>query len=101
MTEPANLIFIQSDNHNRDLLGAYGHPAGANPAPGPTGRARGAFRTTPICASSLCCPSRAALATGRYPHQTAYWDNCLVYDGRRPSWMQRLSAQGHECVSVE
>ena len=26
MTTPSNLIVFQSDNHNRDLLGCYGHP---------------------------------------------------------------------------
>jgi hypothetical protein len=25
MTTPANLIFIQSDNHNRNVTGCYGH----------------------------------------------------------------------------
>ena len=25
MTQPANLIFFQSDNHNRAVAGCYGH----------------------------------------------------------------------------
>jgi choline-sulfatase len=45
-------------------------------------------------------PSRAALATGRYPHQIRFWDNGIPYDGSVPSWHHRLKAAGHEVVSI-
>jgi choline-sulfatase len=99
MPQPANLIFFQSDNHNRDLLGAYGHRIVQTPNLDNIAAAGVRFDNA-YCSSSLCCPSRASLACGRYPHQTGYWDNCLVYDGRLPSWMRRIREQGHSCVSV-
>ena len=97
--KPTNLILFESDNHHRDLLGAYGHPLVQTPNLDRIA-ADGVRFDNAYCASSLCCPSRASLATGRYPYQTGYWDNCLVYDGRLPSWMQRIRGQGHTCVSV-
>jgi len=99
MTAPSNVILLQSDNHNRDLLGAYGHPIVRTPNMDQIAAAGARFDNA-YCASSLCCPSRSALATGRYPHQSGYWDNTIVYDGRLPSWMHRVRDQGHTCVSV-
>ena len=99
MSTPTNLILFQSDNHNRDLLGCYGHPVVKTPNLDKIA-ARGARFDNAYCTSSLCCPSRASLATGRYPHQTRYWDNCLAYDGRQPSWAGRIRDQGHKVVSV-
>lgn len=99
MTKPANLILFQSDNHNRDLMGAYGHSIVQTPNMDRIANSGVRFDNA-YCSSSLCCPSRASLATGRYPYQTGYWDNCLVYDGRFPSWMRRIRDQGHTCVSV-
>ena len=99
MSTPTNLILFQSDNHNRDLLGCYGHPVVKTPNLDKIA-ARGARFDNAYCTSSLCCPSRASLATGRYPHQTRYWDNCLAYDGRQPSWAGRIRDQGHTVVSV-
>ena len=99
MTEPTNLLFILSDNHNRAFSGAYGHPQAVTPHLDALA-ARGATFDAAYAASPLCCPSRAALATGRFPHQTGYWDNAIAYDGRVTSWMRRLRDQGHEVVSV-
>ena len=99
MTAPCNWIIFLSDNHSRDVAGCYGHPAVQTPAIDRI--ARGGVRfANAYCTSTICCPSRASIATGRYPHQTAYWDNTLVYDGRVPSWMHRLRDQGSEVVSI-
>jgi choline-sulfatase len=98
MANPKNLLFLLSDNHNRDLLGCYGHPLVQTPNIDRIAATGTRFRNA-YSASPLCCPARAALATGRYPHQTAYWDNALVYDGRVPSWMHRIRDAGIETVS--
>lgn len=98
-TAPANLILFLSDNHNSTVLGCAGHPAAPTPVLDGIA-ARGVRFANAYSASPICGPARAALATGRFPHQTGYWDNCLVYDGRVPSWMHRLRDAGHEVVSV-
>ena len=99
MTAANNLIIFESDNHNRDLLGCYGHPIVQTPNLDRIAN-QGVRFANAYCTSSLCCPSRASLATGLYPHQTGFWDNCLVYDGRRASWATRVRDQGHTAVSV-
>ena len=99
MTEPANLIFFQSDNHNQRLLGCYGHPLVKTPNLDRIAE-RGVRFENAYCSSPLCCPSRASIANGRFPHQTGMWDNNLCYDGRVPSWMHRVREKGHPAVSV-
>ncbi len=99
MTRPANLIFFQSDNHNRQVLGCYGHLIVKTPSLDRIAAAGTRFANA-YCASPICCPARASIATGRYPHQTGFWDNAIVYDGSVASWMHRLREQGHAVVAV-
>ena len=99
MIQPANLIFFQSDNHNRAVTGCYGHPLVKTPNIDRIAQAGVRFENS-YCTSALCCPARASIATGRYPHETGYWDNAIVYDGRVPSWHHRLRDAGHVVVAV-
>ena len=99
MTDAANLILFLSDNHTRNFVGAYGHPIVQTPILDKIA-GRGVRFDNAYCASPLCCPSRAALATGRYPHQTGYWDNALAYDGKTPTWHHRVRDSGATVTSI-
>jgi choline-sulfatase len=98
MPKPANLLFFLSDNHARGFMGCAGHPVRTPTLDALA--ASGARFANAYSASPICCPARAAIATGRYPHQTGYWDNAIVYDGRVPSWAHRLRAAGYATASV-
>ena len=97
--KPANLLFFMSDNHARSAMGCSGNPLVRTPALDSLA-ARGTRFANAYTASPLCCPARAALATGQFPFQTGYWDNAIVYDGKTPSWMHRLRGAGADVVSV-
>lgn len=99
MTEPANLIVFLSDNHNHAVMGCAGHPLAQTPTLDRLAQ-RGTRFANVYCASPLCCPARASIATGLYPHQSRYWDNVMVYDAGAESWMHRLRDAGHAVVSV-
>jgi choline-sulfatase len=99
MPQPANLLFLLSDNHARSVVGCYDNPLAKTPNIDLLA-ARGVRFANALSASPLCCPARAALATGRYPHSTGYWDNAIVYDGRVRNWMHELRDAGHDVVSV-
>jgi choline-sulfatase len=99
MTAPKRLIVFVSDNHARGASGCYGNPIVKTPAIDSIAR-RGTRFTAACSASPLCVPARAAMATGRFPHQTGYWDNAIAYDGRVTSWMRRLRDQGHFVSSI-
>jgi len=97
--EPKNLLFIISDQHNRDLLGCYGHPQVRTPhldeLAGRGVRFDSAYTNCPICV-----PARASLATGQYVHRVGYWDNAFPYEGRIPGWGHRLIDAGHVVDSI-
>jgi choline-sulfatase len=99
MARAPNLIVIQADNHTRRVAGCYGHDVVRTPSLDRIA-ARGVRFDNAYSVSALCCPSRAGLATGRYPHQTGYWDNVLAYDGRVPSWMRRLREAGQSVTAI-
>lgn len=99
MVTPKNLLFLLSDNHARSYLGAYGHADAKMPNLDQLA-ARGVRFDNAYSASPLCCPARATIATGRYPHQTGIWDNAIVYEGQVASWMHRLRDAGHPVVSI-
>ena len=96
---PKNLLFIFSDEHNRDMLGCYGHPVVKTPNLDRLA-ARGVRFTDAYCNSPICVPSRASLATGRYVHEIRAWDNAAPYIGERPSWGHRLAAAGHQVTTI-
>ena len=88
-----------SDEHNKRVLGCYGHPQVRTPNLDALA-ARGTRFTNAYTNCPICVPARAAFATGRYVHQIGYWDNAIAYDGRVPSWGHRLMAQGHRVTSI-
>ena len=96
---PKNLLFIFSDEHNRDMLGCYGHTVVKTPNLDRLA-ARGIRFTDAYCNSPICVPSRASLATGRYVHEIRAWDNAAPYIGERPSWGHRLAAAGHHVTTI-
>jgi choline-sulfatase len=99
MPRPANLVFIMSDEHSRAVSGCYGHPMVQTPNIDRLAQ-RGVRFTDAYCNSPICVPSRASFATGRYVNQIRYWDNAFPYDGRVPSWVHRLIANGNRSVSI-
>ncbi len=97
--QPTNLLFILSDQHNRNMAGCYGHPVVQTPHLDRLA-ARGTRFTAAYTNCPICVPARAALATGRYVHQTGHWDNAFPYAGTPPSWGHRLREQGFRVDSI-
>ena len=97
--KPTNLLFILSDEHNKRVLGCYGHPMIRTPNLDRLA-ARGTRFTNAYTNCPICVPARASFATGQYVHQHRCWDNAIAYEGRVQSWGHRLMAQGHHVASI-
>jgi choline-sulfatase len=80
-----------ADQHNRQMMGCAGHPDVKTPNLDRLA-ARGTRFANAYTNSPICVPARAAMATGRYPHQLGVWDNAAPYTGRpgADSWGHRL-----------
>jgi choline-sulfatase len=93
------MLYILSDQHNRNALGCYGHPVVETPNLDQLAR-RGTRFANAYTNCPICVPVRAALATGRYVHQNGYWDNAHAYDGTQKSWHHRLREQDYRVTSI-
>ncbi|MCA0908662.1 sulfatase-like hydrolase/transferase [Ruegeria marisrubri] len=89
MTNPGNFILFVTDNHARNFLGAAGHSHVRTPNLDSLAK-RGVLFKNAYAATTLCCPARAAIATGLYPHRTGFWDNATMYDGSVRTWHHHL-----------
>ncbi|MGV9767970.1 sulfatase-like hydrolase/transferase [Microbacterium sp. NPDC003461] len=66
MTKPRNILFLMTDQHRVDTLGAYGNAFGTTPVLDELARTGTRFDRwyTP---TAICTPSRASLLTGQAP----------------------------------
>ncbi len=99
MPTPQNVLLILSDEHRPDALGCAGHPHVETPTLDALA-ADGVRFTDAYCSSPLCVPSRASFATGRYVHETGYWDNAAPYDGSPPSWGHHLTTHDVDHTTI-
>ena len=97
--EPTNLVILMADEHAGRYTGYAGHEVVKTPNLDRLA-ARGTVFSNAYCTSPICMPSRAAFATGRYPHDTGYLCNATPYDGAVPSWGHRLQEAGVPVTSI-
>jgi len=97
--KPTNIICILSDEHNKRVLGCYGHGMIKTPNLDALA-ARGTRFTSAYTNCPICVPARASFATGQYVHKIRCWDNAIAYQGDPPSWGHRVMAAGHHAASI-
>lgn len=97
--ERQNTLILLTDEQDAKALGCAGHPFVTTPHLDALA-ARGTRFVNAFTPSPICVPARASLATGRWVHQIAFWDNAMGYDGRVPGWGHALIASGHRVESI-
>jgi choline-sulfatase len=74
-----NILILESDQHQAALMACAGHPVIKTPAMDRLAR-EGVRFTNAVCSSPVCKPSRTAMLTARFPHETGIWDNSRQND---------------------
>ena len=86
-----NILFIMSDDHTTQGIGAYGSRlAKLNPTPTIDRLAKeGVLFENAFCTNAICTPSRATIMTGQYSQANGVLD----LDGRLPAERQFLASE--------
>ena len=87
-----NIILIMADDMGYSDLACYGSEI---LTPNVDDLARGGLRFTQFYNTARCCPTRAALLTGLYPHQAGVGH--MMKDWRQPGYRGNLN---QECVTI-
>ena len=100
MPRQPNIVFIFADQHRHDALGCAGNPLIETPNLDQLA-ASGVRFSNAWCQSPICQPSRAALITGRYPHELGVMRNFGPdMDDRWPTFMKGLQKAGYATANV-
>ena len=92
VTEKPNIVIILADDMGFSDIGCYGSEIST---PNLNTLATGGIRFTQFYNAARCCPTRASLLTGLYPHQAGIGD--MTVDQGEPSYRGDIS---NNCVTI-
>jgi N-acetylglucosamine-6-sulfatase len=94
-----NIVFIFSDDHALQAIGAYGSKVNQTPNIDRLAR-EGAVFTNSFCANSLCGPSRACILTGKHSHLNGFMRNGDRFDGGQTTFPKLVQAHGYQTALI-
>ncbi len=101
-TRRPNILFIFSDDHADQAIGAYGKWL-AEHAPTPNIdriAERGMLFRNCLVTNSICGPSRAVIQTGKYSHLNGFVRNGNRFDGSQQTMPKLLQQAGYQTAVV-
>jgi arylsulfatase A-like enzyme len=98
----SNIVFIFSDDHAYQAIGAYGDPRRLLDTPNLDRIARGGTRFDRcLVPNSICGPSRATVLTGKYSHANRFYNNTNSrFDGSQVTFPKLLQKAGYQTAIV-
>ena len=96
--ERPNILFIFSDDHATDAIGAYdGRLKSVDPTPAIDKlAAQGMVMRNSFCTNSICGPSRAAILTGKHSHKNGFMNNGNSFDWDQQTFPKLLQQAGYQ-----
>lgn len=99
MTSAPNILWLFSDQHRADVIGAAGHPVVRTPHLDRLA-AEGTLFENAYCQGPLCMPSRASLLTGRYVRDHGVVNNRTALTDGLPTMVQAISDAGYHTATI-
>lgn len=94
-----NILFIFSDDHATQAIGAYGSKINKTPNIDRLAKEGMIFRTC-CCTNSICAPSRAVILTGKHSHINGVIDNDVTFDGSQQTFPKLLQKQDYQTAWI-
>ncbi|QZT38681.1 sulfatase [Halosquirtibacter xylanolyticus] len=94
-----NIIFIMSDDHAFQAIGAYGHNINQTPNIDRIAN-EGVLFTHGYVNNSICAPSRAAMLTGKHSFKNGKVDNVLPFNWDQNNVAKELQKSGYETALI-
>jgi arylsulfatase A-like enzyme len=97
-----NIVWIFSDDHSFQTIGAYGGRLKAlNPTPNIDRLAKeGILFNRAYVGNSICAPSRATLLTGKHSHIHGKFDNRGTFNHDQQQFQKILQQQGYQTAMI-
>ena len=89
-----NILFIMSDDHAAQAIGAYGSKINQTPNLDRLAREGMLFQNC-FCTNSICTPSRAVILTGKYSHKNGVLTLNDRFDGSQQTFPKLLQLAGY------
>lgn len=97
--KPPNILFIFSDDHAVQAIGAYGSTINQTPNIDRIAREGAVFRNS-FCANSLCGPSRACILTGKHSHLNGFLRNGDRFNSQQTTFPPLLQQVGYQTAVI-
>ena len=94
-----NILFVFSDDHAPQAIGAYGSKINQTPHLDRIAR-EGAIFQNSFCANSICGPSRACILTGKHSHKNGFLRNGNRFDGSQMTFPKLMQDAGYQTAII-
>lgn len=94
-----NILFIFSDDHAVQAIGAYGSKINKTPNLDRIAD-QGVVFLNSFCANSICGPSRACILTGKHSHKNGFMQNGDKFDGSQVTFPKLMKKAGYETAII-
>ncbi|MGB7329600.1 MAG: sulfatase-like hydrolase/transferase, partial [Rubripirellula sp.] len=94
-----NILFVFSDDHALQSIGAYGSTINQTPNLDRIAKEGAIFRNS-FCANSICGPSRACILTGKHSHINGFLHNGNRFDGSQMTFPKLLQDAGYQTAII-
>ncbi len=96
---PPNILFLFTDDHATQAIGAYGSKINKTPNLDRLA-AEGMLFQRALVSNAICAPSRAVILTGKYSHLNGQRTNKDVFDGSQQTAPKLLQKAGYQTAIV-